>query len=106
MQPARGFRGMLPCKFLNLYLLKSPEACIFLFLFAFSKFLRRATKLHEKGNFALVSEKWGGHASPVFPSSYVHILHSFFTRLLNVLPSLGKSYIYLILSLEIFLNCS
>ena len=55
-------------------LLKSPGMCIFLFIFAFSKFSRRTTKLHEKRHFARVFEKWG-HVPPVptspFPWSMV-----------------------------------
>ena len=43
--------------------------CIFLFMFAFSKFSRRASKLHEKRHLARVFEKWG-QVSPVPPSSF------------------------------------
>ena len=47
--------------------------CIFLFIFAFLKFSRKATKLHEKGHFTRVFEKWGACA-PCAPGSYAHAL--------------------------------
>ena len=44
---------------------------IFLFVFAISKFSRRATRFHEKGHFAKVFEKWGASAPcvPLVPIS-------------------------------------
>ena len=53
-----------PGKFVNVGLLKSPETRIFLFIFASSKFSRRATKLHETEHFARDFEHWGGHVPP------------------------------------------
>ena len=47
-----GLGACSPWKFSDLDVLKSAEICIFLFIFASSKFSRRATKLHEKGHFA------------------------------------------------------
>ena len=61
-----------PGKLLNLDLLKSPETCMFLFIMTRSKFSRRATKLLEKGYFALIVEV-GGHLPPSF---FVHVLLS------------------------------
>ena len=62
--------GMVPKKFWNLDLPKSPETCIFLFMFASLMFLRRAIKLQGHGYFDQNFEKWG--PVPPSPSSYIH----------------------------------
>ena len=57
---------------------------MFLFIFAFSKFSRRATKLHEKGHFARVLEKWGAYPlCPPIPTSMN----------VPVLENLGKGFL-------------
>ena len=51
--------GMFSREILKLRSLKSLETCIiFLFIFASSKFSCRVTKLHERGHFVRVFEKW------------------------------------------------
>ena len=79
---ARGPGGMLPRKVLKrrsseitgiTESLKSLETYILLLIFASSKLMRRAAKLHEKGHFSRVFEKWGD-VPLVPPTPYVHAL--------------------------------
>ena len=55
---------MLPGKFRNVDPLKSLET--FLVIFASSNSSRKATKLHEKGNFDRDFENWGA-TCPLYP---------------------------------------
>ena len=41
------------------------------FIFAFSKFSGKATKLHEKGRFTRDFKKWGGGTFPLYICLYV-----------------------------------
>ena len=74
MQTSWGVRGILPREILKLGSSEIAGNVYFLFIFVFSKFARRAVKLHQKGHFPRVFEKRRARA-PCFPSgSYVHVL--------------------------------
>ena len=52
--------------------MKSQETCIFLFIFALSKFSRRASKVHKRGTLPASLKNGVRERAPCAPCSYVH----------------------------------